>query len=172
MAALSACRSSASCAWVQPGWWRSAWIRSISAVPTPSSRTVSRTSFSASRAIFVIFRWVMSCLPCLVERCIYIVVGATIIAQFWADASPLLFLPRAGFITEAGRGHAGWSGAAGRLDDSTVSRSIPIRRTGPRMAFLQSSGGLSFGCIQWSSTVLPVSGSGMPSRARMMAMRM
>ena len=37
-----------------------AWIRSISAVPTPSSRTVSRTSFSASRAIFVIFRWVMS----------------------------------------------------------------------------------------------------------------
>ena len=33
------------------------------------------------------------CLPCLVERCIYIVVGATIIAQFWADASPLLFLP-------------------------------------------------------------------------------
>ena len=112
------------------------------------------------------------CLPCLVERCIYIVVGATIIAQFWADASPLLFLPWAGFIIEADRGHAGWSGAAGRLDDSTVSRSIPIRRTGPRMAFLQSSGGLSFGCIQWSSTVLPVSGSGMPSRARMMAMRM
>ena len=54
----------------------------------------------------------------------------------------------------------------------TVSRSIPIRRTGPRMAFLQSSGGLFFGCIQWSSTVLPVNGSGMPSRARMMAMRM
>ena len=45
---------------VQPGWWRSAWMRSISAVPTPSSRTVSSTSFSASRAIFVIFRCVIS----------------------------------------------------------------------------------------------------------------
>ena len=40
-----------------PDW---AWMRSISAVPTPSSRIVSRTSFSASRAIFVIFRSVIS----------------------------------------------------------------------------------------------------------------
>ena len=60
VAALSACSSSASWACVQPGWWRSAWMRSISAVPTPSSRIVSRMSFSASRAIFVIFRSVIS----------------------------------------------------------------------------------------------------------------
>ena len=55
MAPLSEWSAAASSAWVIPGWWRTAWIQSISAVPISSSRMARRTRCSASRAILVIF---------------------------------------------------------------------------------------------------------------------
>ena len=56
MAGLSVLSAAASSVCEMPGWWRTACMQSISAVPRPSPRIASSTRCSASRAIVVIFR--------------------------------------------------------------------------------------------------------------------